>query len=215
MSSKSVSRVVTALALKTKLDHSSVFLSRRLCVRSGCQREVQAAERSRPVGLQQHRADSRGQVWQHGQDEGVRTDQPSRASLRGSASAASKLFEMPMSQFHLCPAITRAAPSLKAKIKDIKSDVEKNDLASLQKNLDKKWLACFRDEQGKTSLHLAIEKGYFEMSLFLLDKCPILTKIGDCVSPLLQTKICSSKRNFSQLISSNSLATMRQTTLDK
>ena len=73
-------------------------------------------------------------------------------------------------------------PFFEAKIKDIKSDVDKNDLASLQKNLDKKWLACFRDEQGKTSLHLAIEKGYFEMSLYLLEKCPILTKIGDCVS---------------------------------
>jgi len=53
-------------------------------------------------------------------------------------------------------------PETLAKINEIKTNIEKNDLESLKKNLDdKKWLACFRDEQGKTSIHLSIEHGHF------------------------------------------------------
>ena len=73
-------------------------------------------------------------------------------------------------------------PQTQAKIRELRTHLEKNELEPVKKILEeKKWLACFRDEQGKTSIHLAIERGYFELAIYLLDKCPILTRIGDCV----------------------------------
>lgn len=69
----------------------------------------------------------------------------------------------------------------KAKIRELKNNIEKNELEALKKNLDKKWLAYYRDMQGKSPLHKAIEKKYFPMAMFLLDKYPLLSKLNDCV----------------------------------
>ncbi len=55
-------------------------------------------------------------------------------------------------------------------------------MESLKSNLTEKKMAYYRDSQGKTSLHTAIERGHFEIALFLLEKCPLLSKLNDCVS---------------------------------
>lgn len=70
----------------------------------------------------------------------------------------------------------------KEKISALKNDIDSKDLESLKANLTEKKLACYRDAQGKSSLHTAIEKGYFEIALYLLEKCPLLSKLNDCVS---------------------------------
>lgn len=70
-------------------------------------------------------------------------------------------------------------PQIQAKISDLKNFVEAKDLESLKANLTEKKQACYRDAQGKTSLHTAIEKGYFEIAMFLLEKCPLLSKLND------------------------------------
>jgi hypothetical protein len=73
-------------------------------------------------------------------------------------------------------------PTIQAKIGELKNNVESQDLNSLKANLTEKKLACYRDIQGKSSLHTAIEKGYFEIAMFLLEKCPLLSKLNDAVS---------------------------------
>lgn len=73
-------------------------------------------------------------------------------------------------------------PSLQQKIKEIKTHVESNNLESLEKEIDKKWYLYYRDEQGKSPLHKAIESKYFNMAIFLLEKNPLLSKLNDCVS---------------------------------
>jgi len=71
-------------------------------------------------------------------------------------------------------------PQIQEKISALKNDIDSKDLESLKANLTEKKLACYRDVQGKSSLHTAIEKGYFEIALFLLEKCPLLSKLNDC-----------------------------------
>jgi ankyrin repeat protein len=72
-------------------------------------------------------------------------------------------------------------PQVQAKIQELKKNVESKDLNSLKANLDKKSLAFYRDKQGKSPLHTAVEKGYFEIAIYLLESCPLLSKINDCV----------------------------------
>lgn len=73
-------------------------------------------------------------------------------------------------------------PALQEKIKRIRTYVESNSLQSLEKEADKKWYLCYRDEQGKSPLHKAIESKFFNMAIFLLDKNSLLSKLNDCVS---------------------------------
>jgi hypothetical protein len=48
--------------------------------------------------------------------------------------------------------------------------------------LDRKPLAFFRDQHGKSAVHLAIEKLNLEIATYLLEKYPFLSKMNDCVS---------------------------------
>jgi hypothetical protein len=73
-------------------------------------------------------------------------------------------------------------PGIQAKIRDIKNNIEKNDLEGLKASLDKKMLAFYRDGQGKSPLHHAIYKKHLEIAAYLLDKYPVLSKLNDCVS---------------------------------
>lgn len=73
-------------------------------------------------------------------------------------------------------------PELALKVSEIKDAINKNNLNSLKNLLDKKSLAFFRDENGKSSLHLAIEKQYFEIAIFLFEKYQTLAKLNDCVN---------------------------------
>ena len=72
--------------------------------------------------------------------------------------------------------------------------MDKNDLSSVKDNMDKK-LAFYRDALGKSPLHVAIEKGFYEMALYLLEKYPLLSKLNDCVSEILE-KIGWSLKKF-------------------
>ena len=67
----------------------------------------------------------------------------------------------------------------------MKECVIKNDLESLKALIDKKTLAFFRDNKGKSSLHLAIENKNFEIAVFLFEKYPTLAKLNDCVSTFI------------------------------
>jgi hypothetical protein len=71
--------------------------------------------------------------------------------------------------------------NFKNKIKEIKENIEKNDLEALKVNLDKKYLAFFRDGHGKSAVHLAIEKKKFQIAIFLIEKHNVLSKLNDCV----------------------------------
>lgn len=70
-------------------------------------------------------------------------------------------------------------PQIQAKITELKNNIESKDLEGLKANLTEKKLACYRDNIGKTSLHTAIERGFFEIAMFLLEKCPLLSKLND------------------------------------
>jgi ankyrin repeat protein len=59
--------------------------------------------------------------------------------------------------------------------------IEKNELNELKSNLDKR-LVLIRNNEGKSPLHLAIEKSHLEMALYLVDNFPILARLNDCVS---------------------------------
>ena len=72
-------------------------------------------------------------------------------------------------------------PQVQAKIQELKKFVETKDLNSLKANLDKKSLAFYRDKEGKSPLHTSLEKGFFEIAIYLLESCPLLSKINDCV----------------------------------
>lgn len=48
--------------------------------------------------------------------------------------------------------------------------------------LDRRSFAFYRDEQGRSSIHLAIERLNFGIALYLVEKYPSLSKINDCVS---------------------------------
>lgn len=40
-------------------------------------------------------------------------------------------------------------------------------------------MSYYRDKQGKSPLHHSIEKKYFEIALFLVEKYPVLSKLND------------------------------------
>lgn len=71
-------------------------------------------------------------------------------------------------------------PQIQAKIQEIKKNVESKDLNALKANFDKRF-AFYRDKDGKSPLHTAVEKGFFEIAIYLLESCPLLSKINDCV----------------------------------
>lgn len=70
---------------------------------------------------------------------------------------------------------------VQAKIRDILNSIEANDLEALKSNTEQNKLLYLRDNKGKSPLHKAIEKQSFEIALYLLEKCPLLAKINDCV----------------------------------
>ena len=72
-------------------------------------------------------------------------------------------------------------PQIQQRVKEIRSYVETNNLESLEKSADKK-LLFYRDEKGKSPLHTALELKYFGIANFVLEKCPLLSKLNDCVS---------------------------------
>jgi len=72
-------------------------------------------------------------------------------------------------------------PGFVEKIKNVKLAILKNDTRLLNMILDRKQLAFFRDEQGRTSIHLAIENLNFETAVHLLEKHPSLVKVNDCL----------------------------------
>jgi ankyrin repeat protein len=76
-------------------------------------------------------------------------------------------------------------PAFNNTLKEIKDHVEKNELDELKAKLDKKSLAHYRDLRGRSPLHTAIEKKFFEMAVFLINKFPLLAKLNDNVSALL------------------------------
>lgn len=67
-------------------------------------------------------------------------------------------------------------------MREIQNLIIKNDLEGLKQIVDQKFLLYLRDGQGKSPLVKAIEAGHFEIALFLIEKCPLLLKINDCVS---------------------------------
>ncbi|CAF1076396.1 unnamed protein product [Brachionus calyciflorus] len=71
-------------------------------------------------------------------------------------------------------------PQVQQKLKEIRHHVETNDLDSLEKSADKKWLLYLRDEKGRSPLHMAIEKKFLSVAVFVLEKCPLLSKLNDC-----------------------------------
>lgn len=71
-------------------------------------------------------------------------------------------------------------PQIQAKIEEIKKNIEAKDLIGLKVNLERRALAFYRDKEGKSPLHSAVEKGHFEIAIFLLEKCPLLSKLNDC-----------------------------------
>lgn len=73
-------------------------------------------------------------------------------------------------------------PQIQAKIEEIKKNIEAKDLIGLKVNLERRALAFYRDKEGKSPLHSAVEKGHFEIAIFLLEKCPLLSKLNDCVT---------------------------------
>lgn len=76
--------------------------------------------------------------------------------------------------------IYTAMPQLQARINDVKNLIEKNELDTLKEILDKKMLVFYRDQQGRSPLLQAIEKKFFEIALFLVERYPFLTKLNDC-----------------------------------
>jgi len=77
-------------------------------------------------------------------------------------------------------------PQIQAKIGELKNNIESKDLEGLKANLTEKKIACYRDQQGKSALHTAIVSGFFEIAMFLLEKCPLLSKLNDAVSGCLK-----------------------------
>lgn len=71
--------------------------------------------------------------------------------------------------------------SKKEKIRKIQVNIDENNLEFIRENVDQKQLLYSRDKMGKSPLHKAIEKQAFKIALFLLEKCPLLSKINDCV----------------------------------
>jgi ankyrin repeat protein len=76
--------------------------------------------------------------------------------------------------------IYTAMPQLQARINDVKSLIDKNELDTLKEMLDKKMLVFYRDQQGRSPLLQAIEKKYLELALFLVERYPFLAKLNDC-----------------------------------
>ncbi len=72
-------------------------------------------------------------------------------------------------------------PAFNTQLKEVKDHVEKGELEELKAKLDKKPLAHYRDLRGRSPLHTAIEKKFFDMAVFLIDKFPLLAKFNDCV----------------------------------
>lgn len=76
--------------------------------------------------------------------------------------------------------VFQTIPELMEKIHKVKESIAANDLATLKASLDRKSLAFFRDNHGKSAMHLAIEKLNLHIALFLLEKYPVLSKMNDC-----------------------------------
>ena len=60
--------------------------------------------------------------------------------------------------------------------------MDKNNVDTFKAALDARFMAFYRDAQGKSSLHQAIEKKSFKVALYLAEQYPILSKLNDSVS---------------------------------
>ena len=72
--------------------------------------------------------------------------------------------------------------SQQLQIKQLQASIEKNDVEGFKTTVGSgRHLAFYRDAQGKSSLHQAIEKKNFEIALHVVQQYPHLAKLNDCV----------------------------------